>query len=218
MPSETKARNVFRLRPLALEDVRTAARWHEQVEDLALFDRHIPVPLSADAMEASWREAIVAREPRTNYWFIVGGPGDEPIALVGLQDINHTHGDGVLALFVAEAWRGRGIGIRAIAVILDLAFDQLRLNRVSTCFREDNGASGLLTRRCGFKREGRVRQGWFSGGTHIDIVLVGVLAGEWRAARTKLRRKLDAGTTVMLGSNSDGPWSWPGTEMETTTE
>jgi len=213
-PTESKTRGIFRLRPLALEDVRTAARWHEQVEDLALFDRHMPVPLSADAMEASWREAIDAREPRTNYWFMVTRAGGDSVCLVGLPDINHTHGDGVLALFVADAWRGRGLGIRAIALILDLAFDQLRLTRVSTCFRDDNGASRRLTQRCGFAHEGLVRQGWFSGGKHIDIVLVGILTAEWRAAREKLRRELDAGTTVMLGTDCNGLWSWPGTGTE----
>jgi RimJ/RimL family protein N-acetyltransferase len=207
-PSESTG-GQFWLRPLAFEHIPVITRWHERIEDLKLFDRRMPLPVSAAAMEAAWRESILAPEPRTNYWFVIVDGDDAAVGLGGLQDINYVHGDAVLPIFIAESDRRNGLGTRAGALLLDLAFYQLRLTRVSTYVRADNEGSRRLTKGLGFREEGRIRKGWFADGAHVDIVVIGILSDEWLTHRELLQNALSADTCVALGAGSSGRWSWP---------
>ena len=201
--------NRFLLRPLALEHIAMIARWYERMDDLILFDRHTPLPISAEAAEATWRDSILAPEPRTSHWFVIADGNDELVGLAGLQGINYKNGDAVLAILIAESARGNGIGTRAGALLLDIGFHQLRLTRVSTFVHADNQISQRLTEGLGFQEEGRVRQGWFANGSHTDILVIGILADEWRKRRESLQGELGTDTCVALGDGSSGLWSWP---------
>ncbi len=199
----------FLLRPLALEHIAMITLWYERMDDLISFDRHTPLPISAAAMEAKWRESILAPEPRTSHWFVIADGDDTLVGLVGLKEINYVHGDAVLAILIAESARRNGIGTRASALLLDVGFHQLRLTRVSTFVRADNQCSQRLTEGLGFQEEGRVRQRWFANGTHTDVLVVGILADEWLKRRETLQGELSADTCVALGDGSSGRWSWP---------
>ena len=59
------------LRPLGLDDIPVITKWLADVEDLAMFDRRVPMPLNRASMEAEWQNDIVGREPRTCYWFMI---------------------------------------------------------------------------------------------------------------------------------------------------
>ncbi len=202
-------REQYWLRPLSFDHIPVITKWLEQVEDLAMFDRRMPVPLSATAVEREWHDSIAAREPRTTYWFIIEDNKGESIGLVGLDGVNYAHGDAVLPVFIAEPWRRKGIALRARALLLDLAFDQLRMARITSYHRADNDASRRLDEVCGLREEGCIRSGWFSGGQSIDLMVFGILAEEWRKHRSVLKRKLRANTVVTLGEKPWGRWSWP---------
>jgi RimJ/RimL family protein N-acetyltransferase len=198
----------FWLRPMRLEDVPRIASWFEDLDDLASFHRRLPLPVSAAALEATWRESLLAPEPRSSYWFVVDDDARCAVGLAGIEDISYTHGDAVAPLFLVPAVRGKGLGVRARALVLDLIFDQLRLTRVTSFHRADNLASRRLNEACGLREEGRIRHGWFAGGAHIDLVVFGILAEEWREHRPRLRQKLAGKTAIALGSQPSGRWSW----------
>jgi RimJ/RimL family protein N-acetyltransferase len=84
-----------------------------------------------------------------------------PVAIGGLQSVNYIHGDAVLPILVKKSARGHGLGMQIAFLLLDIAFDRLRLRRVTTYFRSDNQRSERLTRRAGFVQEGLLREAWF---------------------------------------------------------
>ena len=197
------------LRPLGLDDIPVITKWLDNIEDLAMFERRQSVPLDAAAMEEEWRNDIVAREPRTAYWFIIDDEHGAPFGMAGLIEISYVHGNALMPIFVAQSVRGRGIGLRTRALLLDLAFDQLRLARITSVHRADNAGSEGLSRACGFIEEGRVRQACYAGGRHIDQMIYGLLAAEWRAHRDTLRARLGPEIIVTLGAEPCDAWSWP---------
>jgi RimJ/RimL family protein N-acetyltransferase len=197
------------LRPLGLDDIPVITKWLADIEDLAMFDRRVPVPLNRASMEAEWQSDIVGREPRTCYWFMIDDDQGVETGMAGLIHISYVHGDALMPIFIAEGSRGQGIGLRTRALLLDLAFDQLRLVRITSLHRADNAASHGLNEACAFRQEGCVRKGNFAGGRHIDQLIYGLLAEEWRAHRDTLRARLSSEVVVTLGSKPWGPWSWP---------
>jgi RimJ/RimL family protein N-acetyltransferase len=207
MPGQQADR--YWMRPMGLDDVPLIAGWFEHLEDLAMFDRQLPMPLNSEAMKAGWRETLAETEPRSNYWFTIDDRAGEVVGIAGLQDINYVHGDGVLPIYLAEPVRRKGIGLRVGAMLLDLAFDQLRLNRVTSFYRADNVATSRLVQAIGFSEEGRMRKAWFADGKHLDIVVIGILASEWLARRDNLASSMSRDTVVILGRAAWGARAWP---------
>lgn len=202
------------MRPMTADDIPILAGWLENLDDLAVFDRRSPLPLNAEATRAEWREALAQSEPRRCYWFTIDDEKDGAVGVAGLQDINLVHGDGVLPIYLSDPARQRGIGIRATAMLLDLAFQQLRLARVTSFFRADNGASRRMTERVGFRAEGRLRQAWFADGKRFDVVVIGILQEEWLDRKADLARSLSSDTVLILGRAPQGGRSWPPLPVE----
>ena len=199
----------YRLRPLAVEDLPTITEWMEQIDDVSLFHRWMPVPSGLLSVEADWRRTLEEAEPRSSYWFVVVDEKGTCLGFCGLKDIVYSHGSGVIPLFVAQPVRRHGVGIRMLALILDLAFNQLRLERATTYCRADNVASLGLCERAGFREEGRMRRAWYAGGTFQDLVVVGLLAEEWRVRRQELLDTLDPAVRLSMGAHVSETWTWP---------
>ena len=202
------------MRPLGCDDIAVLTRWFENIGDIALFDRRMPVPLNSDAVAAAWREALAETEPRSGYWFAIDDSESQVVGIAGLQEINYAHGDGVFPVYLAEPSRWRGIGVRAGAMVLDLAFSHLRLRRVTSFYRADNQASRRLTDALGFREEGRLRESWYADGAFFDISVIGILANEWQAQRQQLIEQLGQDTVVFLGRTPWGKRSWPPLEAD----
>lgn len=188
----------YTMRPMTLDDIDTVAGWLQDVDDLSLFDRSLAVPPSQDAVRESWKADLAVAKFPTAYWFVMEDSECAPVAIGGLQSVNYVHGDAVLPILVSKSVRGKGLGLRVAMVLLDLAFDRLRLRRVTTFFRSDNARTERLTRRAGFQQEGRMREAWFADGRFLDCVVVGLLQDEWHARRRTLATELGNSIAVVL--------------------
>ncbi len=203
-----KTENYF-VRPLEKSDVVTITRWLEDLEDLSLFDRCARIPLNLEASEKVWADAFSSDVAAGKYWFAIEDGQSEPIGIVGLENVNHINGDAVLAVCISGQLRKKGIGIRTAALIMDVAFLQLGLNRLTSYYRADNDASRHLIERVGFQQEGCMRQAWFTNGRHVDMMTVGILRQEWMERKDTLARELDKKTVVKFGRHPSQAWTWP---------
>lgn len=200
----------FRMRPIELSDADIVADWYQQIEDVSIFDRQVPLPINHAEVVTLVKSLVTDQEKEKCRWFITETTQGTAVGMAGLEAINMLHGNAILPVFIAESWRRSGVGIRMACMMIDLAFKQLRLHRIATVYRADNVASDALLSRLGFKREGTSRQSWFAHGQHFDLMNVGVLVDEWKQARLKLRAELDPAVTVELGPRPSAIWCWPG--------
>jgi RimJ/RimL family protein N-acetyltransferase len=82
--------------------------------------------------------------------------------------------------FVAKE-RGKGYGTEAIKVIVDYLFLTKDIPRVQSITSVENRASQRVLEKAGFKREGIVRKGlWTGKGKWTDGVLFSILREEWK--------------------------------------
>ncbi len=109
------------MRPMTQADMSTVSRWFEQLEDLSMFDRRIPLPVNSDAFQAAWRDALAEGEPRTAYWFAVEDAAGEIVGIAGLHDVNYVHGDAVFP---------------AILVVIPIVYRQGVIERVVSDSRQ----------------------------------------------------------------------------------
>lgn len=173
-------------RPLALDDIAKIAKWFWDFQDVALFDRSLPIPTSVDALRESWSKSIEYQKTPSRYWFIAEDEAGQPLGIAGLETVNYIQGDAVLPFFVAKNFRNKGLASAMAVSILDLAFKRLRLHRVTTFYRDDNTATQRALYKLGFSDEGKFREGWLVEGERKDIVIAGILTSEWLANREQV--------------------------------
>ena len=89
-----------------------------------------------------------------------------------------------LLAYEQDIW-GRGYGTRAVRRLLGHAFDDLGLRRVFAMADEDNVPVIRLFESCGFGREGLLRRHRSRHGRPVDMVMMGILEDEYRAANDR---------------------------------
>lgn len=199
----------LRLRPMKKADLEVITYWFQDVEDLARFDRKSRIPLNQSQMEEHWDYVVGAPADNCTCWFFVESDNGEALGIIGLEDISQINRDAVVALFIEKSVRRCGVGIRALSLVLDYAFRQLGLNRVTSYYRADNHNSRDLVSRVGCQVEGTMRQAWFANGQFHDMVVVGILQEDWLANRQELGRELGSDIVATIGLDTSSRWSWP---------
>jgi RimJ/RimL family protein N-acetyltransferase len=112
-------------------------------------------------------------------WIAADRGSDRAVGTVTLAAWDRTHRHAEIGFTLNRAWQGRGLAAEAVAAALRFGFDAMDLRRVEADVDPDNGASLRLLERLGFRREGLLRQRWFTFGAWHDTVWLGLLQEEF---------------------------------------
>jgi RimJ/RimL family protein N-acetyltransferase len=99
---------------------------------------------------------------------------------VGLLQVDAHHKRAELAISIGEkdCW-SRGYGTDAIRAVLRHGFEALGLRRIDLHTDADNARGIRCYEKCGFVREGVMREHRLRYGKPLDMVLMAVLRDEW---------------------------------------
>jgi RimJ/RimL family protein N-acetyltransferase len=87
-----------------------------------------PRDLTNLEQEAFYRDCICNGASKSRYYAVrEDGSPDSFVALVSLENISWENGSAEIGLIVDPAHHNRGIGRQAVALVLDVAFNRLRL-------------------------------------------------------------------------------------------
>ena len=190
----------FSWRPLGMDDILNITDWFWDFEDVALFDRNLPVPINIDGMRERWRVSLEHSALPHAFWFIAETEQKQPAGIAGLEALNYIHGDAVLPVFVGKDFRGMGLATAMAVPLIELAFNKLRLHRLTTYYRDDNKATQCALNKVGFTEEGRYREAWFADGDRSDTIIVGLLASDWAKSRDAVIKDISAASNISLTS------------------
>ncbi len=110
------------------------------------------------------------------------------IGIITLSKIDYKHKKARVGFWLSKEHHGRGIMSEALFLILDFAFNKLRLNRVSCSVFEENLASNNLVQKFGVVKEGTEREEEFRFGKYHHTIMYGLLRREWLAKSGELAR------------------------------
>ncbi|KAL1725843.1 acyl-CoA N-acyltransferase [Schizophyllum commune] len=116
-------------------------------------------------------------------FFAVVDLDGQAVGNVELHGGQNKNRDGGLAIVLHESIRGKGHGTEIVRWVVDYAFLQLGLHRVSLSVMGDNPRALALYNKVGFVEEGRKRKGIWQDGDWVDMIDMGILYDEWLAAR-----------------------------------
>jgi ribosomal-protein-alanine N-acetyltransferase len=102
---------------------------------------------------------------------------------VSARELSRFHGRVEVGYMLAEEFIGRGIGTRAVSMMLERLFSIPELHRIWLTTTPENLGSQALARKLGFVQEGLLRGHCLVQGQRKDQQLWGLLRPEWEALR-----------------------------------
>lgn len=146
------------------------------------------------SMEEDSREALLKRlreassdvaDPRAkSFRWMVEADG-RVAGTVSAREFSRAQGRIEVGYMLAEEYLGRGIGSRAVSLMLERLFSIPELHRIWLTTTAENTASQALARKLGFVLEGVLREHSVVQGRRLDQQLWGLLRPEWEARRTR---------------------------------
>ena len=140
-----------------------------------------PFPYTLEDAEV-WVE--LARGPeknKTNFAILFEG---EIIGGAGF-DLKEGQNEGVASggYWLGEDYWGQGIGTEVWKIVRDCAFENFDIRKMEARVFGWNPASGRVQEKCGFKKEGCLRDNIIRFGEICDVIYYGMTRKEWDALK-----------------------------------
>ncbi len=133
---------------------------------------HIPSPyVRADSEEFVRRARVNRRSGRSLSFQIVGRSDGMLVGGVGLHGLGNPNRTAEVGYWLGRNFRGHGFATEAVQGVTRAAFDHLAIDRVDAHVFPGNARSERVLLRCGFRREGQLRESVLKDGTRKDEIV-----------------------------------------------
>lgn len=158
------------LRPIQYSDTDKIISWRnsEEIRQYFIYQE----PFTRESHE-KWLREVIFREKGFQF-VIVDKQSGEDIGSAYLRDYDKKHQTAEYGIFLDGLKRsGNGIGTEALKLLVDFAFEQLKLHKIRGRIFADNVRSLRISEKAGFEREALLKEEVLVRGNYRDIVLVG---------------------------------------------
>lgn len=113
------------------------------------------------------------------------GEEDTHVGNISLWFVSRANAVGEIGYWIRSDMTGKGIGTEATARILQVAFEELEMHRVTARIAIGNTGSERVVQKLGFLKEGTLRDEVKVGAQWLDHSVWGLLDREWRYERRR---------------------------------
>jgi len=171
---------LVRLRPYQKTDIEDLMKWVNDEEVTRYLGSQMTPPASRSGEEAFLEMAMTHSE--THKVFAIETMAREYAGGIDLRVIDQIdrRAEVGIVIGVKDFW-GRGYGTEAMRLMLRFAFGRLNLNRVSLRVFDYNQRAIKSYEKCGFIKEGLLRQDRYYDGQYHDTLVMAILRREFEA-------------------------------------
>jgi RimJ/RimL family protein N-acetyltransferase len=145
----------------------------------------LDLPRSAESYRAWAKEQAVAECDGDRFRLAVEATATgELVGTVGSHRTGPRSGWFESDVTIGADHRRQGYAAEALVLLLRFMFAERRYHKCLAAIFAHNEASLALFRRLGFTEEGRLREHVFFAGRHHDLVMMGMLTGEFDQRHT----------------------------------
>jgi RimJ/RimL family protein N-acetyltransferase len=142
-----------------------------------------PNPMRSPKAIKDFLEKELGKQEMNVFWFGIRRREDDRLIGDILLDVVHWNaGDAFVGVAIGdrELW-GQGYGTEAMNLLLEFAFTEINLRRVTLTVFEYNPRAVRSYEKAGFRHEGRLRRYLSREGKRWDELYMGILREEWTA-------------------------------------
>jgi [ribosomal protein S5]-alanine N-acetyltransferase len=168
----------LRLRPFRPKDAPAVAELCA-AREIAATTLHIPHPYAREDAER-WiaSHGPSRRRGKSLDFAMTLRVGEEMIGAVSLR-IEPDHDRAELGYWIGKPFWNQGYATEGARAAVAFGFRTLRLHRIYAHHMASNPASGEVLLKLGMRYEGRIRQHLKKWGRYEDLLLYGLLRGDW---------------------------------------
>lgn len=157
------------IRKFESKDIPKKVEWINNSENNKYL--HYDIPLKIEKTE-KWFEN---NKDRTNRFDAVIEADGVPCGTIGLLSIDQKNKKAEYYIAMGEiSLKGKGVSTNASKLLLEYAFNVLKLNRVYLFTEKENLIAQKLFEKVGFIREGLIREDIISRGKYVDRYIYGI--------------------------------------------
>lgn len=165
------------LRALEPDDYKTTIKWRKDDEIWSMVGG--PKYFVSEEFEKQWMIKSINNTNEIRVGICLKD-NDELIGLASIIDINWLNRSAHCPSMIGEkSYWGKGLATEARLLLLKFAFYERNFERIWAHVLESNSASIRMCKKCGYKREGILRNSVFKDGRFQNQVLLSILRKEF---------------------------------------
>lgn len=167
-----------RFREYRKEDVKQAQEYINDPEVKRLLHPGIPFLYTYED-EQKWFENMSAT--KDEYSFAIETLEDSKyIGGCGINKVDWKNSTAVVGIFIGDkAYWSKGYGTDAMKVLIKFIFEQMNINKIKLNVNSFNERAIRSYEKCGFIKEGVLRQELFRDGKYHDVINMGILKEDY---------------------------------------
>ena len=131
--------------------------------------------------EEEKRIITVSHDTEDSVWFTITDLNGHPIGETGLLRMFPAWRQTDLTIIIPDPeMQRKGYGSEAIRIMLDMAFHEYGMHRVSIGVVGLNKDALAFYRKIGFKQEGVLEEAYYYNGEYSDFIMMRILDREWK--------------------------------------
>ena len=175
---------MYQLRELQREDLPTINTWRNRPELISFLGA--PFRFINLEVDEAWFDHYMRSRQNTIRCAIVCEDEDKIRGLVSLTGIDFINQSAELHIMIGDTDnQNRGMGTFAVQAMVEHAFYNMNLHRISLEVLADNKRAQHVYEKVGFIREGVARQGVFKNGRFVDLMQYAILREDYLIVHNK---------------------------------
>jgi RimJ/RimL family protein N-acetyltransferase len=168
----------LRLRKMTKEDTELYNKWRNDLD--VMYNTNPSLDVYTLESTEDFVEQVILGSSTAKSYIITETETETPIGIVSLIHIDYKNRNAECIIDIGEKnYWGKGYGSEGMKLILDYAFYELNLHRVSLRVFSFNERAIRLYTKMGFRKEGQSRESFFRNGKWHDIIHMGILQHEY---------------------------------------
>ncbi|MEB2301493.1 GNAT family N-acetyltransferase [Lysinibacillus xylanilyticus] len=179
------------LQQMTSSDLEAFVKIESEQKTLLLANDDIPFPNTFED-HSSFFQSISGKKEE----FIFGifeKSSNELIGSCGVYGINWKNSTCFVGISIGEQWHGKGLGTDAMNTLIHFIFNYISINKIKLQVFSFNKGAIRSYEKCGFTKEGSLRNELFRFGQFHDVLLFGLLREEW----TQLEKQSSVGLEIV---------------------
>lgn len=173
------------IRDMTEEDYMKNREMMFSAQDARFYDNDVKLPVADFDLTEKEEEHLHFGTDGNRIEFAVTDLQGNYVGNINLHSLDRQRGTFSISLYFLKKERRKGYATKAIALLMQYAFDELRLNKMNICVNEGNEASARVMRKVGCKVEGIWRENVYYDGKYVNVVLFGVTKDEFHRFLSK---------------------------------